>query len=141
MESGSESGSGVKRWRRQAARVVEELFAVTGPGEWDGLLELRRLVLTGGDWEEVLDFFLVCRERWERDHYLPFYRLRRLLEGHLRLVTGGGGEVGPARARRLELWCHRGMDDLRRRAQWETWDDGVVASPGRVRVEEVGEVG
>jgi hypothetical protein len=95
------------------------------------------LLLAGGDWGEVLDHFLVCRWRLERDHYLPFYRLRRLLEGHLRLVTQGGAE-SEARTVRLALWRHRGMDDLRRRAQREHWENGVApAGPSGVRVRVV----
>ena len=124
-------------WRWQAARVVEELFGVTEAGVWDDLLELRGLLLTGGDWGVVLDHFLVCRRRLERDHYLPFYRLRRLLEGHLRLVTQGGTEA-EARTVRLALWRHRGMDDLKRRAQREHWETGAASTgPAAVRVEVV----
>jgi hypothetical protein len=121
----------------QAARVVEEVFASTGVEAWDDLLDLRQLLLHGRDWSMVLDHFLACRQRWEREHYVPFYRLRRLLEGHLRLVTQGGGE-GEARTGRLALWCHWGMDDLRRRAQHEHWENAVAtAGPGGVRVDVV----
>jgi len=124
-------------WRLQAARVVEELFSATGVEVWDDLLELRKLLLTGGDWSVVLGHFLICRQRLEREHYVPFYRLRRLLEGHLRLVTQGGGEV-EVRTGRLALWRHWGMDDLRRLAQHEHWENAVAsAGPGGVRVEVV----
>jgi hypothetical protein len=125
-------------WRWQAARVVEELFPVTEAGVWDDLLELRRLLLGGGDWVPVLDHFLVCRERLERDHYLPFYRLRRLLEGHLRLVARTGRAAG-GQTVELALWRHRRMDDLRRRAQRDHWESVVAAvgAPGGVEVEVV----
>ena len=43
------------------------------------LLDLREHLLQGDDWEETLDLFLACRERLEAEHYLPFYRLRRLI--------------------------------------------------------------
>lgn len=72
-------------WRPQAARIVEELFPVTSPENWDLLLDLRQLLLHGTDWNRALDAFLRCRERMEADHYLPFYRLRRLLTASLRL--------------------------------------------------------
>ncbi len=116
MTNGIVDKEGVVTWRRRAAGVVEELFRATEPAEWDSLLELRELVLRGSDWGEVLDQFLECRRRLERDHYLPFYRLRRLLEGHLRLVTQGAGETG-ARTAGFALWRHRGMDDLREEAR------------------------
>jgi hypothetical protein len=72
-------------WRASAARVVEELFPRTGPAAWDGLLDLRGRLLHGGSCEEVLEEFAACRQHLEEDHYLPFYRLRRLLAAHLRL--------------------------------------------------------
>lgn len=75
-------------WRCQAARIVEELFQVTAPDAWDALLDLRQLLLHGSDWNRALDAFLLCRERLEADHYLPFYRLRRLLTASLRLEAG-----------------------------------------------------
>lgn len=124
-------------WRRQAARVVVELFAVTPSQVWDDLMELRGRLLGGGDWEGVLDSFLVCRQRLEQDHYVPFYRLRRLLEAHLRLETRGvtGLEV---RTNRLALWRHRGMDDLRRRAALDHWEHQAEEPvPDGVRVEVV----
>ena len=75
-------------WREQAARIVEELFQATGTGAWDGLLDLRQELLRATDWNRTLDLFLACRESLEADHYLPFYRLRRLLTASLRLETG-----------------------------------------------------
>lgn len=77
-------------WRATAAAVVEELFPCTGHAAWDGLLDLRGKLLHGGSCEEVLEAFAACRRALEDDHYLPFYRLRRLLAGHLRLE----GETG-----------------------------------------------
>ena len=49
------------------------------------LLDLREHLLQGDDWEETLDLFLACRERLEAEHYLPFYRLRRLIAKQLEL--------------------------------------------------------
>lgn len=124
-------------WRQQAARVVEELFPGTPASVWDELLELRELLLRGSDWGVVLDHFLVCRERLEQDHYVPFYRLRRLLEGHLRLETRGSAGL-EVRTGSLALWRHRGMDDLRRRAERDHWEHQVaLRGSGGVRVEVV----
>ncbi|MEX1117153.1 MAG: hypothetical protein WEB60_00020 [Terrimicrobiaceae bacterium] len=77
-----------KPWRNDAVRIVEELFPVTRSEHWDDLLELRSLLLSGKNWDRALDVFLDCRDRMEADHYLPFYRLRTLLAGSLRLEAG-----------------------------------------------------
>jgi hypothetical protein len=130
----------VVSWRWQAARVVEELFPATGPGEWDRLLELRQQLLDGREWAVVVDCFLRCRQRLEKDHYLPLYRLRRLLEGHLRLVTRGSQAEAADEAKTAvwALWRHRGLDDLRRRAQHERYErDPSIATPAGVRVEVI----
>ncbi len=75
-------------WRQDAARIVEQLFTVTPPSAWNALLDLRRGLLHSNDWNATLNTFLACRERLEADHYLPFYRLRRLLAASLRLEIG-----------------------------------------------------
>ncbi len=75
-------------WRLQAARIVEELFPVSDPEEWDALIDLRQALLEGNDWTGTLDLFLRCRHRLEQANYLPFYRLRRLLALSLRLEIG-----------------------------------------------------
>ena len=72
-------------WRASAAKVVEELFPASPQAAWDELLDLRVQLVDGGTCEEILERFATCRRRLEEDHYLPFYRLRRLLAGHLRL--------------------------------------------------------
>ncbi len=72
-------------WRSQCAAIVEELFAATPKETWDALLDLRQSLLLSKDWEGMIRSFLVCRHLLERDHYLPFYRLRRLLAGSLEL--------------------------------------------------------
>jgi hypothetical protein len=74
-----------KPWRITASKVVEELFSVTPQGSWDDLLDLRGMLVHGKDWPEVLDCFLTCRRKMEEDHYLPFYRLRKILVSHLQL--------------------------------------------------------
>lgn len=85
-------------WRDQAARIVEEMFSVTDTGTWDALLDLRGELLRGRDWNHTLDLFLACRERLEADHYLPFFRLRRLLTASLRLEVGVPGACSLAEA-------------------------------------------
>lgn len=76
-------------WRLSAAKVVEELFRSTPEAAWDDLLDLRGLLMRGTDWEEVLECFLSCRRKLEEDHYLPFYRLRKILVSHLQLEHDG----------------------------------------------------
>lgn len=110
-------------WRREAARIVEELFAVTPPQEWDSLLELRGALISGRDWSRALDLFLACRVRLESDHYLPFYRLRRLIAASLRLEAGQKNPV----PRPLAEWLkgrHRSLADIQRRVQRDWFEHG-----------------
>jgi hypothetical protein len=86
--------NGPRRWRVQAAAVIEELFSRTEPAHWDALLDLRSAILRGNNWEAALDLFLRCKARMENDNYLPFYRLRRLLAASLRFETSGLEGVG-----------------------------------------------
>ncbi len=72
---------------------MEELFSATPADTWNALLDLRGQLLSGTDWNHTLDLFLTCRERLEADHYLPFYRLRRLLTASLRLETTVDGSI------------------------------------------------
>lgn len=75
-------------WRGDALAIIDALFPVISPSVWDDLLDLRQTLLAGKDWDRVLDLFLVCRKQLELDHYLPFFRLRRLLSSSLRLEAG-----------------------------------------------------
>jgi hypothetical protein len=118
-------------WRREAARIVEELFAVTSAEEWDGLLELREVLLRGENLARMLDLFLVCRVRLESDHYLPFYRLRRLIAASLRLEAGLEGRKAGRKAPSLVEWLrgrHRCLADLERRVQREWFEQGEDAA-------------
>jgi hypothetical protein len=56
-------------------------------------LDLRVAMIEGVRWDRVLNLFLVCRERLELDHYLPFFRLRRLLATSLQLEAGSSPEL------------------------------------------------
>lgn len=129
----------IASWRLSAARIVEELFSATPAAAWDDLLELRQLLRHSEEWQAVLDQFFVCRQTMEADHYVPFFRLRRLLETHLRLVTREAGiNGGPGRLASLSLWRHQGFADLRRRAQRDHFEiDTAVMAPSGVRVEVV----
>jgi hypothetical protein len=73
-------------WRRRAALLVEELFPATLSHHWDLLLDLRAALLSGANWEETIQIFQQARTLLETDHYLPFFRLRRLLNSHLKLA-------------------------------------------------------
>ena len=75
----------IPTWRITAARVVEELFRECPESLWDDLLDFRQMILHQKDWAMVLDSFRSCRRKLEDDHYLPFYRLRKILVSHLRL--------------------------------------------------------
>jgi len=78
----------IRPWRLTAAKVVEELFQTTSECCWNDLIDLRGLLIRGNDWTEVLESFLACRRKLEEDHYLPFYRLRKILAAHLQLENG-----------------------------------------------------
>lgn len=79
------ANSAINPWRLTASKVVEELFQSTAETAWNDLLDLRGLLIHGNDWSEVLECFLGCRRKLEEDHYLPFYRLRKILVSHLQL--------------------------------------------------------
>ena len=80
-------------WRETAAAVVEELFPSVEVADWDALLDLRGKLLLETDGKELIDEFLRCKQDLEQDHYLPFYRLRRILAAHLRLEGMPGLEL------------------------------------------------
>jgi hypothetical protein len=102
-----------KSWRTDAARIVEDLFRCTRPDAWDMLLDLREHLLQGDDWEETLDLFLACRQRLEAEHYLPFYRLRRLIANSLRLEAGTS-ETHVVPLREILRRKHRSLADIKR---------------------------
>lgn len=126
-----------KSWRQDAVRIVEELFPVTTPEVWDQLLDLRGNLLEGSDWNHTLDVFLACRERLEAAHYLPFYRLRRLLSESLKLEGGSG------KASLKQVWVqkHRSLADIRRAFHRELFEHDLSVSedhPVHLQVVEVG---
>ena len=127
--SHSECNAPAKSWRHDAVRIVEELFPVTSPSVWDALLDLRGGLLEGKDWNRVVDGFFFCREQAEAEHYLPFYRLRRLLTASLRLEAGSAGaHVAPIR--HLLAGPHRSLDDVRREVARRWFEHDLSASAG-----------
>jgi hypothetical protein len=115
------SSSSQKSWRTDAARIVEDLFRCTRPDTWDMLLDLREHLLRGDDWEETLDLFLACRERLETEHYLPFYRLRRLIANSLSLEAGAS-QAHVAPLREILRRKHRSLDDIKRTLRREIFE-------------------
>jgi hypothetical protein len=123
----SSSVAASKSWRHDAARIVEELFQVTPAACWDMLLDLRQNLLAGTDWNKTLDIFLACRETLEAEHYLPFYRLRRLLTESLRLEAGT-----QQTSLKSLLWKkHRSLADLTRAVTRELFEHDLTTSVDR----------
>lgn len=68
-------------WRRDAARLAAGLLCVVSPAAADEMLDLRTALLDSTvSAMEVLQAFFAARNRLENEHYLLFYRLRRVLE-------------------------------------------------------------
>lgn len=113
-----------KSWRDDAVRIVEELFPATKPECWDLLIDLRQHLVRGDDWNRTLDVFLSCRERLEAEQYLPFYRLRRLMAGSLRLEAGSRHTS----LKQVLLKNHRSLADIRRAVSRELFEHDLTAS-------------
>lgn len=86
-------------WRRDAARLAAELLCQVSPAVADEVLDLRSALLDsritpGG----LLRAFFAARNRLESEHYLVFFRLRRVLEPALgvEISTPGSGPVREA---------------------------------------------
>lgn len=112
-----------KSWRQDAARIVEELFPATPTSEWNGLLDLREHLLTGSDWNHTLDLFLGCREQLEAEHYLPFYRLRRLLADSLCLEAGQAPVDSLQQVLRRK---HRSLEEIKRAVSRELFEHDIA---------------
>jgi hypothetical protein len=129
---------GVNSWRDDAARIVEELFRCTPSETWDMLLDLRQHLLAGNNWDKTLDLFLSCRERLEHEHYLPFYRLRRLMAESLRLEAGSG-EAHVVSLREVLRRKHRSLADIKRTVSREIFEHDlrdIAVGPIELRVVE-----
>lgn len=117
------SPSPLKRsWRQDAVRIVEELFLTTLPSHWDLLLDLREQLLKGQDWNKTFAVFLSCRARMEADHYLPFYRLRRLMTQSLRLEAGN---IPTATLEDILRRKHRSLTDVSRAVHRELFEHSL----------------
>lgn len=119
-----------KTWRQDAACIVEELFRATPPSSWDALLDLRQNLLHGTDWNHTLDIFLKCREQLEAEHYLPFYRLRNLLTGSLRLEAGQE-KMPVASLRQILRRQHRSLADIRRQVERDAFEHNLEITPAQ----------
>ncbi len=125
-----------KGWRQEAARIVEELLRSTNPDRWNVLLDLREQLLLGNDWEVTLDCFLRCREVLEADHYLPFYRLRKLISSSLELeIDENKRDVSHSCLERALRKRHHSLSDIRRAVSRELYEHDLdLATPGEIRV-------
>lgn len=135
---GNDSVAPRKTWRHDAARIVEELFPVTPSDAWNMLLDLREHLLKGADWNHTLDVFLACRELLEAEHYLPFYRLRRLLTESLRLEAGSA-KAPVVSLKQILIRKHRSLADIKRAVVRECFEHDLTASvdsPIHLRVVE-----
>ncbi len=123
-------------WRQDAAHIVEELFRATNPEHWNLLLDLREQLILGNDWELTLNCFLGCRELLEADHYLPFYRLRKLISSSLKLqVDEEKPNVSHSCLARALRKRHRSLSDIRRAVSRELYEQDLgLATPGEIRV-------
>lgn len=138
MQFETSSASTTPNWRLDAARIVEELFARSSPESWDLLLDLRGDFLGGVNLTRTLDRFLMSRERLEADHYLPFYRLRRLLSASLRLESANGTAVASADSLEALLRGRlRSFSDLKRKVRRELFEHSLdQVDPVGLRVVE-----
>jgi hypothetical protein len=137
MEICSSSPISSVGWRQAAAHIVEELFAQLPSRAWDDLLELRAGLLRDDSLERTLDLFLVCRNGYEADAYLPFYRLRTLLAGSLSLQGRGVFQNLPLPPLELLLrQKHKSVAEWKRQLEREWFEQGLDVS--RLRASPVG---
>lgn len=120
-----------KSWREDAARIVEELFAVTPSETWNHLIDLRRHLLEGKNWNHTLDIFLACREELEAEHYLPFYRLRRLLTESLKLEAHSG-KACVSSLQQVLRGKHRSLADIRKAVSRELFEHDLDLSVDQI---------
>ncbi|MDB6136242.1 MAG: hypothetical protein JWM59_4485 [Verrucomicrobiales bacterium] len=86
-------------WRRDAARLAAELLCRVSPAAADEVLDLRSSLLnTGMTPGGLLRAFFAARNRLESEHYLLFFRLRRVMEPALgvEVSTAAGHHVRSA---------------------------------------------
>lgn len=123
-------------WRRDAARLAAELLREVSPAAADEVLDLRMALLDGTvSPGGVLRAFFAARNRLESEHYLLFFRLRRVLEPALGVETTVAG--GESRREAVDF-RHRDVRQLIRSLRRERFEhDLSVFSPEAVAVRVV----
>lgn len=121
------------RWRMDAARLAAQLLCEVSPAAADEVLDLRMMLLdSNASAQAVLSAFFAARNRLESEHYLLFFRLRRVLEPTFGLETTALDF--PARQENVNFHC-RDLRFLKRRAQQEAFEaDLRLNSPQDVKV-------
>lgn len=124
-------------WRKDAARLAAQLLCEVSPAAADEVLDLRSRLLDGNvSAAGVLQAFFAARNQLETEHYLLFYRLRRVCEPALALEVSHGPETAPERAD-VNFRC-QDLTHLRRTVQRERFEhDLSVKAPGQVKVDVV----
>lgn len=116
-------------WRKSAAKLAAELLCSVRPEAADEMLDLRSALMDFNvSAESLLQTFLTAKNRLEQDHYLLFFRLRRVLEPSLGIKCSGSEMVEPIDFRT------RCVTQLKRRAQQSAFEhDLALASPMEAR--------
>ncbi|MEM0968926.1 MAG: hypothetical protein AAF191_08260 [Verrucomicrobiota bacterium] len=124
-------------WRTSASSIIEELFPVCDRSGWDDLLELRGHLHSASSWESLFSSFLACRHRFERDHYLPFYRLRKLLSCSFRLEVCLGCEcVSVCDLKEVLRDAHRDFQSLKRSVEHHCFEHDLgIEDPAHLEVQ------
>lgn len=130
------ASSALAGWRRDAARLAAELLREVSPAAADEVLDLRMALLDGKATPGVvLRAFFAARNRLESEHYLLFFRLRRVLEPALGVeVAIPGGES----SREAVDFRHRDVGQMIRSLRRDRFEhDLSVSSPEAVSVRVV----
>lgn len=133
LSSASQVKRPLARWRADAARLAAQLLCEVTPAAADEVLDLRVTLLDPrASAQEVLAAFFAARNRLESEHYLLFYRLRRVLEPSFGLETVA--QDFAARQEGVNFRC-RNLRQLKRRAQQEAFESDLrLGSPEEVSV-------
>lgn len=128
------SGEGrIFGWRLGAARLAAGLLCVVSPAAADEILDLRSALLDAAvSPAGVLKAFFAARNRLENEHYLLFYRLRRVLEPALGVEISAPGVES---VRRGVDFRFRDTLQMRRSLQREWFEHHLsVSAPSTVKV-------
>lgn len=121
--SATETRRPLARWRSDAARLAAQLLCEVSPSAADEVLDLRMMLLdSNASAQAVLTAFFAARNRLESEHYLLFFRLRRVLEPSFGLETVALDF--PARQESVNFHC-RDLRHLKRRAQHEAFESDL----------------